>query len=282
MKSLLVRLREAAVDTGAQMKQANLFLVASSLSYTTILSLIPLLALSFAVFKAFGGMDQLYSAIQPFILNNLAEGVSEEAIGQIRDFIGKTQTGTVGLTGFVALIFTSMSMLASIEKAINVIWGVPNRRSFFFRVSTYWMFITLGPLLLAVVLGIASSSRESVTAWLPGWFGIFAIAAIFFFALYKWVPHTKVHWKYALVSAVITSVLWNLARQAYVLYVRHFVHYDRVYGSLSAIPVLLLWIYIVWLLVLAGASLSAALQHRMLAREAQRKFTSGGKRGDQV
>ena len=98
-------------DTLQNMKQAQLLQVASSLSYTTILSLIPLLAVSFAIFQAFGGLKTLNDTIEPFILSNLAEGVSDEVIAKIQGFINNAHASALGIGGLIGLIFTSMSML---------------------------------------------------------------------------------------------------------------------------------------------------------------------------
>lgn len=263
LEPVRVVLEKTLRDTWAQIQGAQLFTVAASLAYTTILSIIPLLALSFAVFKVFGGMDQVYDKLQPFLLNNLAEGVSDDAISTLAQFINQTQAGTVGLLGFFALVVTSMSMLSSIEQSINRVWGVPNSRPLFLRFATYWMFITLGPLLLALIIGFASTSREIALHWVPGWVGIFLITTAGFFGLYRWVPNTKVYWGYAAIAALAAAILWNVAQAAYVIYVREVVSYDRIYGSLSAVPVLLLWIYIAWIITLAGAALGAALQRRI-------------------
>src|SRR5690349_12768440 len=102
--------KDIILDTGRHMKEAQLLLVASSLAYTTILSIIPALAVSFSIFQAFGGLEKVYGAIEPIIIQNLAEGTGEEAMQAIRKFIGNVHAGTVGVTGFIGLVFTTMSM----------------------------------------------------------------------------------------------------------------------------------------------------------------------------
>jgi len=240
-------------DTAVQIREAQLFMVASSLAYTTILSIIPVLAVSFAIFKAFGGMQRLYSMIEPLILSNLAEGTGEEVVTTLHQFIDNAHTTVVGLGGMVGLVFTSMSMLFSIEKAINFIWKVKVTRAMFSRITSYWLFITLGPLALAVAVGIATSVNLPLG---------YPIVVCFFFCVYKWVPHAEVRWLYALIASVITSLVWYLARFCYTIYTKNVVTYSAVYGSLGAIPIVLLWIYIVWVIVLGGAALTAALQKR--------------------
>ncbi|MCM2279921.1 MAG: YihY family inner membrane protein [Oligoflexia bacterium] len=256
-------LGSVARDTWAQMKQAQLPQAAASLAYTTILSLIPVLAMSFAIFKAFGGLDTLLDTIQPFILSNLAEGASEEVIARIQSFIENAHASALGAGGFLGLVVTSMSMLYSIEKAINRVWGTPIRRSWFQRISSYWLFITLGPVAFSFILGAATSSRIPLTDVLPSGSGIFILTTGIFYAVYKYVPNCKVDRRFALLSALFTAILWNLARMAYALYTVKAVSYSKIYGSLGAIPILLIWIYIVWLVILTGAALTAALQRRI-------------------
>src|SRR5262245_38895191 len=136
-------------ETWKQMMDAHLFIVASSLAYTTILSIIPALAVSFAVFKAFGGLEKLSETVEPFIISNLAENVGTEVVGKIHDFIKNANTGTLGLGGLVFLISTTMSMLSSIENSINRIWKTTTGRTKFQRFAYYWVFVTLGPIALA-------------------------------------------------------------------------------------------------------------------------------------
>lgn len=255
-------------DTIKQTQKAQLFTVASSLAYITILSIIPLLAVSFAVFQAFGGLEKLYGVIKPLILSNLTEGASDQAMETIQKFIENAHGSALGVGGMIGLIFTSMSMLSSIEQAINHVWQTRVTRGLFQRIAYYWLFITLGPLALSIMVGIATSTNIPLVKLLPSGAGMFLITIGIFFSTYKWVPQVKVEWQYALISAFITSIFWNLARVGYALYTSHVVTYNVVYGSLGAIPIFLLWVYIIWLVVLGGASLTAALQNRM---EEQRK-----------
>ena len=174
-----------------EIERSNLLLVASSLAYTTILSLIPLLAVSFAIFQAFGGLSKLYAVFEPLILSNLAEGLGEEVVLKLKSFIGNAHGSALGVGGFVGLVFTSMSMLSSIEKAINRIWNTQSRRTLFQRVSAYWLFITLGPLALAIAVGTATSSDFPLSALLPNGFAMFVLTSLLFTGIYFWVRTPK-------------------------------------------------------------------------------------------
>ena len=250
-------------QTIGYIQSAQLLMVASSLAYTTLLSIIPLLAVSFSIFKAFGGLGKLYATIEPLILDNLAEGSSDQAIDQIHHFIENIHAGTLGAGGLVGLIFTCMSLLFSAEKAINRVWDTPMSRTFFQRVSSYWLFITLGPLGLAFAVGAGTSTDIPIAHFFPSGTGAFLVMTAIFFGVYKLVPHRHVHWAPAFVGSLITSIAWLLARVLYSLYTARVLTYNKIYGSLAAVPILLLWIYIMWAIILSGAAFSASLQKNL-------------------
>jgi membrane protein len=264
LKYFVVILPRVFRDVRIQINQAQLFMVAASLAYTTILSIIPVLAVSFAIFHAFGGMRKIYDIVEPLILTNLAHGASEEVITTLHRFIDNTHAGAVGIGGLIGLIFTSMSLLYSAEKAINHVWQAKIGRGLFHRISTYWLFITLGPLALSVAVGTATSLNFPLVKLFPSGTGMYLIAVFIFFCIYQWVPHVKVKWQFSLISAIVASALWNIARFGYTLYTQNVVTYNKIYGSLGAVPILLLWIYIMWVIILTGAALTAALQKRAL------------------
>jgi len=245
-----------------EIERSNLLLVASSLAYTTILSLIPLLAVSFAIFQAFGGLSKLYDVLEPLILSNLAEGLSEEVVSKIKSFIENAHGSALGVGGFVGLVFTSMSMLSSIEKSINRIWNTETKRGWFQRVSAYWLFITLGPLAFAVTVGAVTSSNFPLSSLIPSGTGFFLAMSVFLTGIYYWVPHCEVRIKFAAFSGFVAASLFQAAQTGFRLYTARVLTYSKIYGSLGAVPLLLLWIYIVWLVVLGGAALTAALQRR--------------------
>ncbi len=264
-RELWAEARELAVDMSRMMTGTHLLTQAASLAYTTILSIIPALAVSFATFKAFGGMEKVYATIEPLIMQNLAEG-SDDAIGAIRGFIANVHTGAIGMSGFLGLVVTSMAMLYSIEKAVNQIWRVSMRRNWVQRIAYYWLFITMGPVALAVAVGAATSAAVPFKDIIPTGAGFFVSTTIIFTLVFKIVPHRPVHWKPALAAASLTAAGWSIARVTYSIYTREILAYNKIYGSLGAVPILLLWIYIIWVIVLSGAAMSAALQKRFEAR----------------
>lgn len=257
------RFEGIAADIGKDIQQNQVLVVAGSLAYTTILSIVPLLAVSLALFKAFGGLDKILVKVQGLIVENLAQGANEMAYNKLQELVGGLHAATLGISGMIGLIITSMAMLSSVEKAILRVWNEKSQRSVFQRFATYWFFITLGPVLLAVVIGITTSTTMRFTSLLPPGIFLWLLATAGFFGLYKWIPTRHVHWGSALASAGIAALSWTIARALYALYVKNFVNYDKLYGSLGAIPILLLWIWILWVIILSGASLTASIQRRL-------------------
>jgi membrane protein len=257
-------LKDTLLDTFKKIQEAEIPSTASSLAYTTILSVIPLLAVSLSILKTYGGLDNLYASIQPFIYENLAQGSDDRTLALIQSFVTNIHPRALGIGGVLGLLFTSMSMLASVEKSINKIWETPIKHGWLRRIVTYGFFLALGPLALAVAVGLATSLDMPLSRFLPSGIPFYFIVLGVFYAMYRYVPHRRVYWRAALVSAVGSSLIWVLAKFVYKIYVRKVVTYDRIYGSLGAIPILLVWIYVAWLVVLTGAAFSASLQWHYL------------------
>jgi len=251
-------------ETLRELKLAQIPLNASSLAYTTILSLVPLLAMSLAVFQSFGGLDKLYTQIQPFLINHLAEGAGKEVGEYLEKFIGNIHGGALGISGFIALIFTSMSMLSSIENTFNRVWNTQNKRTLFQRVTHYWFFITLGPLLFSIILGFAGSSAlDNLRFYIPKGGVNFIFMFSFFFLLYKGVPNCKVYWIPALSASLFATLTWFFGNKLFIFYTQKAFTYSKIYGSLGVIPLFFLWIYIIWFIVLSGTALSYVIQKKL-------------------
>lgn len=256
-------LRAVAKDVLETNRRVQLSTVAASLAYTTLLSIIPVLAVSFAVFHAFGGMEKLLETVEPYILSNLAHGTGVDVTQALRQFIDNVHATTVGAGGLAGLVVTTMLMLYSAESAINQIWGITSERHILHRISFYWMFVTLGPLALAVAVGVATSGDTPLSDFLPRESGVFLLTVALLFCVYQFVPKRAVDPRCAFIAAGVTAAIGTLAASGYEVYTKKAVSYNKIYGSLGAIPILLVWIYIMWLITLSGAALTAALQKRL-------------------
>lgn len=263
--------RDTLLDTIRKIREADTPTAASALAYVTILSVIPLIAVSFSIFKAFGGVDKLYGIVEPFVFENLAEGSDQKTLDLLHSFVENIHARALGIGGIIGLLFTSMTMLAKIEGTINKVWQTKLRKSLLERITLYWFFITMGPVAVAGAVGAATAADVPLNKILPHGLTFFLILVVIFYGTYKYVPHRRVHWKAALISGVVTSISWILAKATYGIYVRKFVSYNKIYGSLGAIPILLVWIYVAWLVILSGAAFSAALQAHFLDEPAPLK-----------
>lgn len=269
---LLKNIVEILTDCVTRSREAQLPMVASSLAYTTLLSIVPVLALSFSIFQAFGGMERLYAAVEPMIVGSLAQGAGEETLRTLHNLIGRVHAGAVGAGGLIGLLVTCVTMLSGAEKAIHRVWNEELKRPWFNRMAAYWFFITLGPISLAVVVGLLTSTTKEVSdtlplignllEFLPHGFSGFCLGSAFFYLIYKYVPSRVVHPKAAIAAALFATVGISIAKLTYAFYNKKVLTYSKLYGSLAAVPIFLVWIYILWWVVLMGAALSAAIQKR--------------------
>ncbi len=244
---------------------------ATALAYTTLLSIVPFLAVAFSLFQAFGGLDKSMEPIQRFILSNLTTGTGSDAVNYLNQFIENFRGGVVGLIGFVLLILSVVGLLSSVESAFNDIWGIASSRAFIRRFTTYWTLISIGPVFLGTSLSVtgALQSNQLVTQilslsggekfligkipWLITW-GMFT-------ALYLIMPNSRVKFRSALLGGIVGGTFWEIAKYGYTIYATQVVSHYKVYGSLGMVPIFLIWIYYTWLAVLLGAQLTYADQH---------------------
>jgi membrane protein len=267
---------------------------ASALSYTTLLALIPLLAVGIGVSASFlksQGEEPVKELIEN-IVNQVApqlglipakgdegEDPRAQVAKNISNFIANVHSGTLGLTGTLALIFVAIGLLSTIEATFNDIWGVFRGRSWFTRVVQYWAAITLGPLLMILAIGLTIGGRldtvnDRIKTTLP-FIGEWVVAGMSvvapfiiltgaFMLIYMVMPNTKVHWKAALIGGLVGGLLWNLNSQFNVLFAARVVRESKIYGPLGAVPVFLIGMYFSWLILLFGAQVAYAFQNRRL------------------
>jgi len=195
----------------------------------------------------------------------------KEAAKYIHEFIQNTQSGKLGVVGMLLLVFVAIRMLANIEETFNDIWGVTRGRPWMARIILYWATITLGPLLIAGALGLASSpllvaTRGAVTDTLVGSFAFQLLPLVVLwlaFALaYQLVPNTKIHFSAAVVGGIVGGTLWHLNGVLGFLFVSRVASYSKVYGSLGLVPVFMAGLYFSWLILLFGAQVAYAFQNR--------------------
>lgn len=261
---------------------------AASLAYTTIFSLVPTLAVGFAVFDAVGGIESARTVLLPKLIDYLAVGVRDEARVRIEEALNNLDTGAAGAVGSVFLVIAALSLLNSIENAFNEVWGVEKTRGYTQRVLIYWAVLSLTPLLLVGGLSLQVAAAgypplhqvfETVTGLevlLASILPLFLICGGFTL-MYWFLVSARIPFRAAVISGTSGGVLWWTAVQGYTAYVRHSFYYSAVYGPLGAVLVFLFWLYLSWLLVLIGGligyateNLSAFRQERLARNASQR------------
>lgn len=250
----------------------QLLLRATSLVYTTLLSIVPMLALTFSLSKAFGVHGQIEPALQEFLapLGPRGQDISDQIIG----FINNMHVGVLGSVGLAMLFFTAISTILKIESAINNIWHVRELRPISQRVSGYLSILLLGPVVVFSVLGInaaivSSSVVQSLIAIEP--FGELAVMAgklvpyvliiTLFLLLYLYMPNTRVKFVPALVSALVAGIAWQSAGWGFTRFVASSSQYDAIYSGFAILILFMIWMYVSWIVVLLGASVGFYMQH---------------------
>jgi membrane protein len=252
-------------------RRERIKLRAAALTYVTLLSLIPALAVVFSLFAAFGGLQEVERELREFIVGALTVERHRLALTQYLElFVSNVHAGKIGGFGVAILLFTVVSLLANIEKSFNDIWGLERDRTILQRFQVYWPLITLGPILLGLSLSISTALESSdfirgVEARAPvielgARLLPLVLAWVFFTFLYTIMPNTKVPLRYASIGGVVAGTLWVGAQSLYAFYASSAITYSAIYGSLGAIPLFILWIYVSWIVALLGASLTFAAE----------------------
>lgn len=258
-------LRNTAAMLWQRFREDRLPLTASSLTYTTVLALVPFFAVVLSIFTAFPAFADLQVALQQWLVESLIPAsIAENVMGYLTQFAGKASR--LGLLGFAGLTVTALSLMLTIDRTLNQIWRVSRPRPLSQRILIYWAALTLGPLVMGASLAITSFIVTTSHGWLPDLPGgvDFALASLQFLLmtggvtlLYRFVPHTPVRWKHALVGAAFATVCLGLGREALGLYLSRIPTYSVIYGTFAIVPILLLWIYVGWLVMLFGAVIAA-------------------------
>ena len=242
----------------------NCLLWASSLTYTTLFALVPLLAVALSLFKAFGGFRELQETILMPIISEILDPTHKmEVLQHIQSYVDRINVGTLGMFGTSIFILTFIPLFSALEKAINNIWGRTENRPFWFKFAMYWAVTTLGPVAAVIVFGFVSflSKLMPELSFLHTLKPLLIVFIVFsLFIIYKLVPNTEVENRSALIGAGIGGLIWVISSFLYQSYMKVVTTSFTIYGSLGAIPVFLLWIYINWIVILLGAEIAFFVQ----------------------
>lgn len=257
-------------------REDRLGVTAGSLTFTTMVSLVPLLTVTFALFTAFPMFASFRKALEVYFLQNLVpDAIARPVFKQLTLFASKASQ--VGAVGLVVLVLTAIALLLTIDRSLNAIWRVRQTRSLAQRVLVYWATATLAPLVLGVSLSLTTSYAVSVSSdlneALPGGVSLLlglvelGLMALGVSALFKFVPNTQVRWSHAALGGVFVAIGFELAKRGLAWYLGLAPTYTTIYGAFATVPILLSWIYLGWVIVLLGAVIAAyapSLQMRVV------------------
>lgn len=260
-------------------REDRLGLTAGSLTFTTLIALVPLVTVMLAAFTAFPMFAGLEVAMQKYFLQNLVpDTIAKPVLKALTQFAAKARG--MGTLGLMLLVATALALVLTIDRTLNAIWRVRQPRPLGQRLLVYWSALTLGPLALALSLTLTSYALSASRGWvsaLPGGLELlleviqFLLLAAAAAGLYHYVPNTPVRWRHAWAGGLFVAAAFELAKKLLTLYLNTVPTYSAVYGAFAAVPILLLWIYLVWVMVLLGAVIAAyapALQMRVATRPA--------------
>jgi membrane protein len=245
----------------------QLGLTAGSLTFTTTIALVPLVTVALAVFSAFPMFSKLQEVLQKWFIDSLVpDNIARQVLGYVTQFSGKASR--LGWTGFVALCGTALATVLTIDRSLNKIWRVRHPRPLGQRVLIYWAVMTLGPLLLAASLSVTSYAITA-SRGIAGSYGG-ALGALFNLAefvllvagvagLYRYLPNSRVLWSHALCGSLFVAIGVEAAKRLLALYLGLVPTYSVIYGAFATVPILLVWIYLLWVIVLLGAVIAAYL-----------------------
>lgn len=242
---------------------------AGYLAYITLLSIVPMLTVLLSILSSFAVFENAGEVIQDFVITHFVPAAGDAVKNALLQFV--TNTGKMTAIGSAFLFVAALMLISNIDKNLNYIWRVRKKRRLVFSFSMYWMVLTLGPILVGASIAATSYvtslkilEHETLSGiytlmlrWLPFLLSFFA-----FIGLYMLVPNKKVRFTHAVIGAIVAALLFEASKKGFALYITQFPSYQLIYGALAAIPILFVWVYLCWLIVLIGAEVTASLGER--------------------
>ncbi len=260
------RILALARFVGHRFLRDRLFEAAGSLAYTTVFALVPLATVIFAMLSAFEMFSHWREQLSGYIFQNFVPSSARALEGYLLEYSNKASALTT--LGVVVLVISVLITLTSVEAIFNRIWRVPTSRPKLGRFLVYWTVLTLGTLFATAALALSARVfamaifNSTPGRWLEEWLlqtTPFLIELAIFATLYRVVPHRTIKWRHALAGALLGAIGFELVKWGLGIFLGSFNTYERIYGSVALLPVILLWIYLSWVAVLLGASFASSL-----------------------
>jgi membrane protein len=263
----LSRLRDLWRFMQRRLSEEQVPQVAGSLTFTTVLAVVPVMTIAFAIFTTFPLFNTFRDALEAYFVQSLMpRGVTNTILDNLSLFAAKANR--LSAVGAVTLVLTAIMMFAIVDRSLNRIWRVKTPRSFTQSLIVYWAIMTLGPLLIGASLSLTTlvSPVTSTLAQQLPWMGTVAAISVslllmtmFFGLLYLIVPNRLVDWRDALIGGLVAAIAFEMTNRGFAFFITKFPSYRVIYGALAAVPIFLVWVYLFWLITLLGAVLAVAL-----------------------
>ena len=256
-------------------QQDNIKVPAGHLAYVTLLSIVPLLAVIFSMLSAFPVFSELKQIFENLIYNNLVPTSGDAIKEHMTGFIENTKQ--MSMMGIGSLVVIALLLISTIDQTINRIWRSTSKRSRINAFTIYWTILSLGPVIIGASVLLSSylftifqehgslSFGQQLLGLMP-----FILTWLAFAGIYTLVPHQRVRFRYALIGAFVATILFFVGTDLFKLYIANFPSQQLIYGALAVIPILFLWTYYSWLIVLVGAEVTATLGEFLLEHEEQK------------
>lgn len=259
-KTRLPLLKSIGFNFFSHLKGERITVSAGHLAYVSLLSLVPVIMVFFMIMSAFPAFSDVRGQIESFIFANFVPHAGDVVEKYMTEFVGNASS--LGAASIFSLLVVALLLISNIDKTFNHLWKTQVERPLIYTFAIYWMVITLGPLLIGVSIAVSSYLGGLATFaddYTPG-FGTAALklvpwsAAIgAFMILYMIVPNRPVKAKYAFCGALLAAILFEITKKGFAIYVTSFPSYQVIYGALAVIPILFVWVYLSWIVVLLGA-----------------------------
>jgi membrane protein len=271
-----------------QFSRDKVVIRASGLAYSSLLAAVPLVAVGFAMFSAFGAFDDVKQKVQELLFSLFLPASQDEIAAYLNQFADGASR--LGLIGFLFLVLAAILLLDNIESNFNGIWHVTSRRRLIAKVTSYTSVLVFGTLFLGASLTMSARIKTALYRGVPfdpgtlervgAWVFPLLFTLLAFWLMYLIIPNTRVQMRSALVGALVAGIFWELAKNLFASSVGHSVRYSTIYGSLAVIPIFLIWLYITWIIVLAG--LEIAFTHQHFAALVRSRAAGGREPGDRA
>ncbi|GAB5382761.1 MAG: virulence factor BrkB family protein [Aliiglaciecola sp.] len=248
-------------------KQDRITVTAGHLAYVSLLSLVPFIVVFFSIMSAFPAFSEVREQLELYVFSNFIPTSGDVLQQHMANFVDNASR--MGALSILFLVAVALALISNVDKTLNHIWQAKSERPRIYTFSIYWMVLTLAPLLIGVsvlvssyLVGLANYADE----YTPGLSTMllktvpFVTAVIAFFILYMVVPNKRISPKHAISGAVLAATLFELSKKMFALYVENFPSYQVIYGAIAVVPILFVWVYLSWILVLVGAEFTRGLE----------------------